>query len=110
MTQLQHRWQHELAQLPQDQALAVVRKEVTAIDHQLIRLLQQRFEAVKAIGAIKAQQAQPVRDFQREDAVLADVVGQLSDPALAAHFQAIFTTIMQESRRVQTSQREEGVK
>ncbi|MCI1985606.1 MAG: chorismate mutase [Lactobacillus sp.] len=109
MEKMTRRWRQKLAGTPQEQALTIVREEVTAIDHQLVTLLEQRFSAVATIGALKVDRSQPVRDLDRETAVLRDVAAQLEKPALAPYCQAIFETIMQESRRLQENSREEGV-
>lgn len=73
-----------------------LRKRLDEMDRQLLLLLNHRMEVAKRIGEKKRQEAQFIFDPIREEAVIADLLkentGSLSDLAIRAIFQEIFSS------------------
>lgn len=79
--------------------LTTLRQDIDQLNRELERLLIKRFALVKQVAAHKARTQQPVCDPQREAAILAQL-GQ-STPELQSALQAIFQTIMAQSRTLE---------
>ena len=77
------------------------RKEIDAIDAEILSLLNRRAEIAGRIGVLKAKGGLPIVDLDRESEVLRRVSqtndGILADDALIK----IFRRIIQESRQIQ---------
>ncbi|MDN6574262.1 MAG: chorismate mutase, partial [Lactiplantibacillus plantarum] len=82
--------------------LSQERQRINHIDQQIVRLLNQRFETVTAIGELKQQQQLPVLDQQREQRVLQQVAVKSTQTAHTPYLQAIYQAIMHNSRAYQT--------
>lgn len=82
--------------------LSQERQRINHIDQQIVRLLNQRFETVTAIGELKQQQQLPVLDQQREQWVLQQVAVKSTQTAHTPYLQAIYQAIMHNSRAYQT--------
>ena len=77
------------------------RKEIDAIDAEILSLLNKRAEAAGKIGVLKAKAGLPIVDLDRESEVLRRV-SQANDGILANDsIIKIFRRIIQESRQVQ---------
>ncbi|ETY74656.1 chorismate mutase [Lactiplantibacillus fabifermentans] len=83
------------------------RQQINQIDHQIIKLLNQRFETVTTIGELKQQAQLPVLDASREQRVLDRVAQQSQQAQHTPYLQAIYKTIMANSRAYQTTKTEE---
>ena len=79
--------------------LTTLRQDIDQLNRELEYLLIKRFALVKQVAAHKARTQQPVCDPQREAAILAQL-GQ-STPELQPALQAIFQTIMTQSRTLE---------
>lgn len=79
--------------------LTTLRSDIDQLNRELERLLIKRFALVKQVAAHKARTQQPVCDPQREAAILAQL-GQ-NTPELQPALQAIFQTIMAQSRTLE---------
>lgn len=79
--------------------LAGCRREIDAIDEELVALLERRWEIGRRIGALKAETGQPIRDPSREAEVLR-TRGDLA-PEYRAAVEAVFETIMARTREVE---------
>lgn len=79
--------------------LTTLRQDIDQLNRELERLLIKRFALVKQVAAHKARTQQPVCDPQREAAILAQL-GQRT-PELQPALQAIFQTIMAQSRTLE---------
>ncbi len=79
--------------------LTTLRSDIDQLNRELERLLIKRFALVKQVAAHKARTQQPVCDPQREAAILAQL-GQRT-PELQPALQAIFQTIMAQSRTLE---------
>lgn len=79
------------------------RRQIDALDAEMLRLLSQRAEIVREIARLKREQNAPVRDSERERELIGGLcrsnTGPLDDQAIGA----IFRIIIDESRRTQTS-------
>lgn len=77
------------------------RKEIDAIDAQILSLLNKRAEAAGKIGVLKAKAGLPIIDLDRESEVLRRVSqannGILADDSVIK----IFRRIIRESRQIQ---------
>ena|SRR5687768_5192437 len=77
------------------------RKNMDAIDMEIVALLNRRADLSRRIGHIKTVAALPVVDPAREEIILRRVIrenaGDVSDNALTA----IYREILRESRRIQ---------
>lgn len=77
------------------------RKEIDAIDAEILLLLNKRAEAAEKIGVLKAKAGLPIVDSDRESEVLRRVA-QTNDGLLANDAVIkIFRRIIQESRQIQ---------
>jgi 3-deoxy-7-phosphoheptulonate synthase/chorismate mutase len=85
----------------EDQEIDELRRQIDAIDLQLLTLLAKRHEVVLAVGERKRLQNLPVYDPKREAAQL-ERLGALAPPPVDGEtIRAVFSAIMQESRRLQ---------
>lgn len=82
-------------------SLASQRQQINQIDAHIVKLLNQRFDTVTAIGAIKAAEQLPVLDQSREMVVLQRVADQSHTSAHTPYLQAIYQAIMANSRAYQ---------
>ena len=77
------------------------RKEIDAIDAEIVRLINRRAKAVREVGILKAKANLPIVDSEREREILRNIcqmsAGDLSDDSLAG----IFQKIIRESRQLQ---------
>ena len=79
-----------------------LRQQITALDQELLALLNRRQNLAQAIGQIKNQQGQRTLDFQREEAVIANLVRLNPGPISHAALKNIFREIISASRQIQS--------
>lgn len=89
--------------------LSQERQRINHIDQQIVRLLNQRFDTVTAIGELKQEQQLPVLDQQREQRVLQQVAVKSTQTAHTPYLQAIYQAIMHNSRAYQTDLHKEEI-
>ena len=58
--------------------ILALRKKVDEIDEKILRLLKERVEVCKRIGAVKREHGISIRDYQREDKVCGNIVRKAS--------------------------------
>lgn len=87
--------------------LAAAREQINSIDDQLVKLLEQRFQAVTQVNEYKRAHDLPILDSHREEQVLEKISDQVKYPQLIPHLQAIFKVIMKQSREYQAAHRKE---
>lgn len=87
--------------------LTTARKQINAIDSQLVKLLQQRFQAVTQVNEYKRTHDLPILDSHREQRVLDRIADEAGDAQLTPYLQAIFQSIMKQSREYQAAHRKE---
>jgi prephenate dehydrogenase len=80
------------------------RAEIDTIDDELLRLLNRRARLATEIGLVKKREHAPLRDPGREDQVLARVCESSEGPLDEQAVKKIFKTIIDESRRIQSSE------
>lgn len=78
-----------------------LRKEIDAVDAQLVRLLEERMAVSRRIGEWKKAAGMPVFDSAREEQKIASIREGLSDPANADAVCAVYRTVFEVSRGVQ---------
>lgn len=61
-----------------------LRKQIDAIDDQLLQLLQKRIAVMKQVGEAKKEQQSPIRDYERESQKLADMEQKATKLAIPA--------------------------
>ena len=77
------------------------RRQIDAIDAQLVELFLRRMEVTGAVGRYKQERGLPVLDAERERRVIAGKTEQIGDTARRADVAARYETIMGRSRRQQ---------
>ena len=82
------------------------RRQIDAIDAQLVELFLRRMEVTGAVGRYKQERGLPVLDAERERRVIAGKTEQIGDTARRADVAALYETIMGRSRRQQRQLRE----
>jgi len=80
------------------QRLNELRGQLDAINHELVALLEQRFEITDEVGALKKANTAPVRDRAREEAILEQVGLALRDKDKYADVAEIFELIFERAR------------
>ncbi len=88
--------------------LEEIRKELDAVDQDLVRLFERRMQLSREVAAYKQARGLPVLDEKREAQVLASRAAMAEDADLAPAVQALFTTIMALSREQQRQSMREG--
>ncbi len=89
-----------------DTGLELLRNNIDECDRQIIKLLRQRFELARKIGAYKANHNLPVLDERRERELISDRRQQASG-LRSDLVENIFKLIMAESRQVQVEMRKD---
>lgn len=75
-----------------------IRKEITTLDKELLSLFAQRRALTLNVAKSKVQQVRPIRDQQREQALLIRLIKQGKTLGLDAHYvTSIFQTIIEDS-------------
>jgi chorismate mutase len=80
------------------------RKKIDAIDLELVRLLNERGLAARAIGRLKQQTNLPIYEPQREEIILKNVSEANAGPLPSAELQSIFRSIIAVMRAFQRSE------
>lgn len=91
-------------------SLADWRSEIDAIDAELLRLLDQRAAIACEIATIKVAAGLPAYDPQREKQVLGKITAMNQGPLDQQSVTAIFSSIIQETRRLGTQRMQEAQK
>ena len=84
------------------------RREIDALDDQLVALLERRAGCALAIGRAKRAAGVPVRDAAREAAVLERVAARAHGPLDARSIERVFKTILDVVREVEAAHTEES--
>jgi chorismate mutase-like protein len=91
-------------------SLQAWRDEIDAIDSELLRLLNQRAAIACEIATIKVGSGLPAYDPQREKQVLAKLSASNRGPLEEQSVRAIFSSVIQETRRLGTQKMQEQVR
>ena len=81
--------------------LTKLRQEIDRLDAILTDTLEKRMDVVQQVAAYKDARNMQVLDREREEQVIAKVVGMLKNPAYAPHMKQIMEKIMETSRNLQ---------
>ncbi len=84
------------------------RREIDAIDGELVQLFLRRMEVTGNVGRYKQERGIPVLDAGRERQVIAAKIALTDDPARKADVAALYESIMAISRRQQRTLVQEG--
>ncbi len=84
-----------------DQEIAWLRKQIDAIDHQLLALLSQRLDVVLRVGDKKREKELPLYDPNREKALLDRLSKDALEPVDEPMVRAVFAAIVTECRRIE---------
>jgi chorismate mutase len=87
-------------------ALAESRKEIDALDLQLLELLNQRTRVVEGIGRAKESAGLPIYEPKREEDVFRNVTDHNQGPLSADAVKSIFERIIDEMRTLQRMRRQ----
>jgi chorismate mutase/prephenate dehydratase len=88
-------------------ALAEARKNIDAIDLQLLDLLNRRTREVEQIGRAKESVGLPIYEPKREDDVFRNVTDSNHGPLTADAVKSIFERIIDEMRTLQRMRRQQ---
>jgi len=77
------------------------RKKIDELDEQIVHLLSQRAAAAVAIGELKAKDAAPIYEPQREQAVFEHVRNVNPGPLSGAQLQDVYERLMDVMRALQ---------
>ena len=84
--------------------LAKLRDQINRIDHELIKLLNERARIALEIGSVKRASGQPILDEQRENYVINRVIKINSGPMPEKSMNKIFSEIVMACREIQDQQ------
>ena len=84
------------------------RKRIDEIDHELVKLLNERSQCAVEIGHIKKQLNQPAWQPQRESEILRNVVKSNHGPLDDAAMRRLFERIIDEARALERHSMEGG--
>lgn len=87
-------------------ALAEHRRQIDAIDLELLELLNRRTRVVESIGQIKQAVELPVYEPKREEDVFRNVTGRNQGPLTPDALKRIFERIIDEMRSLQRMRRD----
>lgn len=79
-----------------------LRKEIDAIDRQIVPLYEKRMEVSRKVGQYKLEHDRAILDTGREQEVLAAKAALVRDPDLKHYVVALYEQIMAQSRVIQT--------
>jgi chorismate mutase len=82
------------------------RKKIDAMDEQIVRLINERAEAAKAIGDLKRQNGLPVYEPQREQEVFEHVKRANPGPLADAEIIDVYERIIDVMRTLQQHRRD----
>ncbi|MCH1724063.1 chorismate mutase [Lactococcus formosensis] len=85
--------------------LEKIRKEIDALDDQMIDLLIRRMTLVEEVIIAKAEENKDVYDSGRESFILEKIKKRTEDPQYMSTVQAIYKEIMKHSREYQEKNR-----
>lgn len=85
----------------EDQEIDELRRQIDAIDLQLLSLLAERHRVVLAVGERKRLQNLPVHDPKREIALLERLAAHAPPPLDETTIRHVYQAILSESRRLQ---------
>lgn len=78
-----------------------IRKELDALDGEMVALFEKRMNLSRAVAEYKIAAGMPVLDRSREEQVLASRVAKLQDPYWAKDVRALYECVMALSRAEQ---------
>lgn len=81
--------------------LEEARKEIDAVDQELVQLFERRFLAVKDVIAWKIENGKEILDTSREEAIVAKNKSRLAHPELTAYFEEWYRNMLAVSRKFQ---------
>ena len=84
-----------------DDGLEDLRREIDAIDHAVLELLNHRASASLAVGSVKRGQGSPVYRPEREGLLVETLLNKNPGPLPNAHLRAIYREILSSSRVLQ---------
>ncbi len=82
-------------------SLEQYRKTIDEIDHELVKLLEKRFEVVRKIGAYKLANNLPIHDPKREAYVLESKKALVKNLSDWPYFEKIFKQFMDISKEME---------
>ena len=91
-----------------EKTLADWRREIDALDSELLRLLNQRAAIACEIAVIKVASGLPAYDATREAQVLQRIAGQNSGPLEEQSVVAVFSSVIHETRRLGTQRMQQS--
>ena len=81
--------------------LAELRRDIDAVDQQILKLLHERVRLVMLVGEYKRERGIPVYDPARERALLDRLCASAEPPLDGETIRRIFERLIDESRRIE---------
>jgi chorismate mutase / prephenate dehydratase len=85
-----------------------LRRRIDAVDRRIVKLLNERAELTRSVGAQKWRAKRPVRDADREREVLLRVSMANDGPTAQADLLAIYRRIIAAARGLERRERRQG--
>ena len=87
-----------------------LRKEIDAVDAEIVKLFEKRMEISERIAAYKQQAGIPVRDEAREKEKILKVQNLTHTEFNKAHIEELYTALMSLSRKLQEEKQKTALK
>lgn len=88
------------------ETVKTLRERVDAVDHELVRLLNERAQLVQEMGAYKQEAGIPLFDPKREEEILSKVAEENPGPIYDSSMRDIFELIMHRIRDLEIQRNE----
>jgi chorismate mutase len=88
------------------ETVKTLRERVDAVDHELVRLLNERAQLVQEMGAYKQEAGIPFFDPKREEEILSKVAEENPGPIYDSSMRDIFELIMHRIRDLEIQRNE----
>jgi chorismate mutase / prephenate dehydratase len=85
--------------------LTAARQEIDGLDRQIVRLLNERARIVQRVGLTKARTGAGIFAPDREQVVLANVLGASDGPLTASHLRAVYRELLSAMRSLEGPER-----
>lgn len=88
------------------ETVKTLRERVDEVDHELVRLLNERAQLVQEMGAYKQESGIPLFDPKREEEILSKVAEENPGPIYDSSMRDIFELIMHRIRDIEIQRNE----
>lgn len=82
--------------------LDTLRQRIDELDHEIVKLYEQRMNTCQEVGRYKLREKKPILDYERELEVLQEKASLVKDQQMKPYVIALYEQIMAQSRMIQT--------